>query len=60
MHHPKAGVVPMQGFSVNFSASPMQLRHPPPMLGEHASALLQEWLGMDAEEVDQLRAHGTI
>src|SRR5262245_41607438 len=35
LQHPKAGSVSMQGFSVRFCASPMRLRHPPPMLGEH-------------------------
>jgi len=58
--HPKAGAVPMQGFAVHLGDSPMQLRHPPPMLGEHSSAILQEWLSMTPERIDQLRASGTI
>jgi len=58
MNHPKAGTVPMQGFSVRFGDSPMQLRHPPPMLGEHTGDILVEWLGMTPDEVDRLRASG--
>lgn len=42
MHHPKAGKVPMQGFTVRFGDSPMQLRHPPPMLGQHTGHILEE------------------
>jgi crotonobetainyl-CoA:carnitine CoA-transferase CaiB-like acyl-CoA transferase len=60
MDHPKAGGVPMQGFSVHFGDSPMRLRRPPPMLGEHTSAVLQEWLSVTPERIDLLRATGTI
>ncbi len=58
MEHPKAGTIPMQGFSVGFTDSPMQLRHPPPMLGEHTAAILEEWLGMTRDQIEQLRASG--
>jgi CoA:oxalate CoA-transferase len=60
MEHPRAGTVPMQGFSVQFGESPMQLRHPPPMLGEHTSAVLTEWLAMPPERIAQLRESGVI
>ena len=60
MDHPKAGTVPMQGFSVQFGESPMRLRHPPPMLGEHTSAILTEWLAMTPERIAQLRERGAI
>jgi crotonobetainyl-CoA:carnitine CoA-transferase CaiB-like acyl-CoA transferase len=60
MDHPKAGPVPMQGFSVRFGESPMRLRHPPPMLGEHTNAILQEWLAMTPDRITQLRACGTV
>src|SRR5690242_9620011 len=49
MEHPKAGTVPMQGFSVRLGESPMRLRHPPPMLGEHTNTILAEWLSMSPE-----------
>jgi crotonobetainyl-CoA:carnitine CoA-transferase CaiB-like acyl-CoA transferase len=60
MDHPKAGTVPMQGFSVRFGESPMRLRHPPPMLGEHTNAILQEWLALTPDRITQLRACGTV
>jgi crotonobetainyl-CoA:carnitine CoA-transferase CaiB-like acyl-CoA transferase len=60
MEHPQAGTVPMQGFSVRFGASPMQLRHPPPMLGEHTSAVLEEWLAMAPQQIARLRASGAV
>jgi CoA:oxalate CoA-transferase len=58
MQHPKAGRVPMQGFAVRFGESPMQLRHPPPMLGQHTGDVLEEWLGMAPADVEKLRASG--
>lgn len=60
MEHPKAGTVPMQGFSVQFGASPMRLRHPPPLLGEHTDAILAQWLAMTPERIAELRACGAI
>jgi crotonobetainyl-CoA:carnitine CoA-transferase CaiB-like acyl-CoA transferase len=60
MDHPKAGAVPMQGFSVQFGESPMRLRHPPPMLGEHTNAILQEWLALTPDRITQLRACGAV
>ena len=60
MDHPKAGAVPMQGFSVQFGESPMRLRHPPPMLGEHTNAILTEWLAMTADRIEALRACGAV
>jgi crotonobetainyl-CoA:carnitine CoA-transferase CaiB-like acyl-CoA transferase len=60
MEHPKAGVVPMQGFSVQFGESPMRLRHPPPMLGEHTNSILTEWLALTPERIAQLRERGAI
>jgi crotonobetainyl-CoA:carnitine CoA-transferase CaiB-like acyl-CoA transferase len=55
MQHPKAGTVPMQGFSVRFTASPMRLRHAPPMLGQHTDEVLREWLALEHARIEQLR-----
>ena len=55
MQHPKAGTVPMQGFSVRFAASPMRLRHVPPMLGQHTDEVLGEWLALERDQIEQLR-----
>ena len=60
MEHAKAGTVPMQGFTVKFGESPMRLRHPPPLLGEHSNAILNEWLAFSEDQVSQLREDGII
>ncbi|UCH47075.1 MAG: CoA transferase [Betaproteobacteria bacterium] len=55
MQHPRVGTVPMQGFSVKFADSPMQLRHPPPLLGQHSDEILNGWLNMNDAQIAQLR-----
>jgi crotonobetainyl-CoA:carnitine CoA-transferase CaiB-like acyl-CoA transferase len=47
--------VPMQGFTVKFSDTPMQLRHPTPAIGEHTAEVLQDWLDYSAADVDRLQ-----
>jgi crotonobetainyl-CoA:carnitine CoA-transferase CaiB-like acyl-CoA transferase len=60
MQHPRAGTVPMQGFSVQFADSPMRLRHVPPMLGQHTDEVLGEWLSLGADRIGELREHGVV
>lgn len=60
MQHPKVGAVPMQGFSIKLTDSPMQLRHPPPLLGQHTDEILGEWLTMTEAEIAQLREDSII
>ncbi len=60
MQHSKVGTVPMQGFTVKFADSPMQLRHPPPLLGQHSDEVLGEWLAMTEAEIARLRKGSII
>ena len=60
MQHPKVGAVPMQGFSVGFADSPMRLRYPPPLLGQHTEEILGEWLTMTSEQIARLREENVI
>ena len=54
--HPKAGVVPMQGPPVGLGSTPTAVRRPPPVLGEHVSEVLHDWLSLDDAEIDRLKA----
>ena len=60
MQHPKAGTVPMQGFSVQLGESPMRLRYVPPTLGQHTEEVLAEWLALDATAIGELRRNGVV
>ena len=45
MEHPHFGSVPGVANPLRLSASPVSYRQAPPQLGEHTSAIRQEWLG---------------
>lgn len=60
MPHPLAGTVPQVASPLRLSASPVDYRDPPPLLGEHSEALLQRLLGMDGEQIAALRAAGVV
>jgi len=60
MPHPLAGRVPQVASPLRLSASPVEYRNPPPLLGEHSEALLQRLLGMNDEQIAGLRAAGVI
>ena len=54
MPHPKVGSVRLIGSPMKFSATPVEYRQPPPLLGEHTEEVLRDVLGMPAEEIRQL------
>ncbi len=55
VEHPTAGKVRMAGIPVKFSVTPASVRMPPPLLGEHNSVVLKNWLGMSAEAIEDLK-----
>ncbi|APR05819.1 CaiB/BaiF CoA transferase family protein [Thauera chlorobenzoica] len=60
MPHPAAGSVPQVANPMKLSATPVDYRLPPPMLGEHTEAILAGTLGLDAETIAGLRASGVV
>jgi crotonobetainyl-CoA:carnitine CoA-transferase CaiB-like acyl-CoA transferase len=59
LHHPERGDVPLVDSAVRLTTMPHGTDIPPPALGEHTAALLEE-LGFDAVAADRLRAAGAI
>lgn len=57
--HPLAGVVPLVDSPMKLSATPVDLRHAPPLLGQHTDEVLSE-AGYDDAEISALRARGAI
>ncbi|HEX6707935.1 MAG TPA: CaiB/BaiF CoA-transferase family protein [Albitalea sp.] len=57
--HPLAGSVPLVASPIKLSATPVQLRRAPPLLGEHTDEVLREF-GFTAEQASALRAQGVI
>ncbi len=59
VEHPRAGRIRVNGVPVKLSDTPGGVRTPPPVLGEHTDAVLQE-LGLGPDEVAALRRDGAI
>jgi len=58
--HPLAGSVPQVASPIRLSATPVEYRRPPPLLGEHTREVLSELLGLDAARIETLAASGVI
>lgn len=58
--HPLAGVVPLTASPLRLSATPVRYQGPPPTLGQHTDEVLGERLGLNAADIDALRAEGIV
>ncbi len=56
----EGGRVELIGNPIKYSETPVEYRRPPPRLGEHTDAVLTELLGMEAAEIEALRARDVI
>lgn len=54
MPHPTAGNMPMVGSPIRMSATPVEYRTPPPLLGQHTVSVLSEILGLSLDDVARL------
>jgi crotonobetainyl-CoA:carnitine CoA-transferase CaiB-like acyl-CoA transferase len=59
MPHAAGGTAPQVGNPIRFSATPIDYRLAPPLLGQDTEAVLRE-IGRTAAEIDALRAAGVI
>jgi crotonobetainyl-CoA:carnitine CoA-transferase CaiB-like acyl-CoA transferase len=59
MDHPLAGEMRVVASPIKLSATPVQYRHAPPLLGQHTEQVLAE-LGIDANARAALRSKGVI
>lgn len=60
MPHPLAGKVPTVANPIRLSATPVEYRQAPPLLGQHTHEVLQEVLGLSGERIHALAAQGII
>lgn len=60
MKHPTAGVTPSVASPLRMTATPVEYRRPPPLLGEHSTEILRDWLNMDGDTVNHLLREGVV
>ena len=60
VEHDTTGTVQIPGLPIKLSETPGQIDAPAPNLGEHTSEVLTGLLGLETEEVNQLKQDGTV
>lgn len=60
IQHPKAGEIAVSGVTMHLTDTPLTIRRPPPMLGEHNADVLGDWLGLPEDEVESLKSDGVL
>jgi crotonobetainyl-CoA:carnitine CoA-transferase CaiB-like acyl-CoA transferase len=60
LDHPVAGKVPTVASPMRFSATPVEYRLAPPVLGQHTEEILRNLLKLDAAAIEKLRADGIV
>jgi len=60
LDHPVAGKLPTVASPMRFSATPVEHKLAPPVLGQHTDEVLRGLLKLDDAAIAQLRAEGTI
>jgi len=58
--HPQGGTAPGVASPLRLSATPVDYRRGPPLLGEHTREVLGEWLGLTADDLDGLAGRGVL
>lgn len=58
--HPLLGMVKMLGLPIRFDDTPASIRRHPPTLGEHTDEILMEVVGLDPDEINELRRTGVV
>jgi benzylsuccinate CoA-transferase BbsF subunit len=58
--HAEMGEIPLEMPAIRFSATPVRLDRPAPLLGEHNDHVFRDLLGYPQDEFDHLIAEGII
>jgi len=58
--HPAVGQMKLVASPMHLSKTPVDIRMPPPILGQHTREILQKALQMDANEIETLHRKGVV
>lgn len=58
--HPSCGPMKLVSPPVKYSSSETSIKTPPPTLGQHTDEVLKSLLGMDQEQINELRSKGVV
>jgi crotonobetainyl-CoA:carnitine CoA-transferase CaiB-like acyl-CoA transferase len=60
LDHPTIGPLRLTGVPIKYSATPGQVRLPPPLLGQHSDEILSSVLGYEPARIEELRREGIL
>lgn len=60
LEHPVAGRIKVPGIPIKLSDTPCKIEQSAPLLGQHTEKILQEFLGLTSEQMDELRTQKII
>ena len=60
MPHSLGGTTPQVASPLRLSATPVEYRNAPPLLGEHTDSVLQRLLQLSTEQIAALRQGGVL
>lgn len=60
VEHPVRGPVVLPGWPVQMSGSPSPVITPPPLLGQHTAPVLEKLLGLNSQQINELREEGVV
>ena len=58
--HPTAGTMKLVASPMRLSRTPVEVRMPPPLLGQHTDEVLRNELGMSASQINELHQRGIV
>jgi formyl-CoA transferase len=58
--HPTAGTMKLVASPMRLSKTPVEVRMPPPLLGQHTDEVLRNELGMSASQINELYQRGIV
>ena len=58
--HPTAGTMKLVASPIRLSKTPVEVRMPPPLLGQHTDEVLRDELGMSTSQINELHQRGIV